>query len=176
MQFLRSKIEKEIDTIHIFSDGCAAQFRSRYVFCFLTEIQKDVDIVWHYFEAHHDKGPMDGIGDTIKNMVFKKVLSSSTVINTPKEFAEFANTVSAIFCLYFPNEDLLQEPDHVKIVHQYPIPYKRTRLCGVTHQRVCPVTSFSISVTMRTLILCNVMILLAVIRRMKSMTTHAAIV
>ena len=85
-----------------------------FVFCLLTEIQKDVDIVWDYFEALYGKGPMDGIRGTIKNMVFKKVLSGSTVINTPKEFAEFTNTVSTISCLYLPNEDLLQEPDHVK--------------------------------------------------------------
>ena len=83
-------------------------------FCLLTEIRKDVDIVCHYFEAHHGKDPMDGIGGNITNMVFKKVLSGTTVINTPKEFAEFANTVSTISCLYLPNEDLLQEPDHVK--------------------------------------------------------------
>ena len=75
-----------------------------------------------YFEAHHGKGSMDGIRSTIKNMVFQKVLSGSTVINTPKEFAEFADTVSAIFCLYFPIEDLLQDPDHVKVAHQYRIP------------------------------------------------------
>ena len=76
-------------------------------FCLRTEIRKDVDIVWHYFEAHHCKGPMDTIGGNIKNMVFEKVLSGTTVINTPKVFAEFANTVSTISCLYLPNEDLL---------------------------------------------------------------------
>ena len=100
-----------------------------FVFCLLTEIQKDVDIVWHYFEAHHDKGSMDGIGGTIKNMVFKKVLSGSTVINTPKEFAEFTNTVSTISCLYLPNEDLLQEPDYVKDCT--PIP-RMTRMKSMT--------------------------------------------
>ena len=47
-------------------------------------------------------------------MVFEKVLSGTTIINTPKVFAEFANTVSTISCLYLPNEDLLQEPDRVK--------------------------------------------------------------
>ena len=86
---------------------------------------------------------MDGIRGTIKNMVFKKFLSGSTVINRPKEFAEFANTVSTISCLYLPNEDLLQEPDHVKHCTPIPSTIKRTRLCGVTLQRVCTVTSFS---------------------------------
>ena len=42
------------------------------------------------------------------------ILSGKTIINTPKEFAEFANTVSTISRLYLLNEDLLEEPDHVK--------------------------------------------------------------
>ena len=60
-------------------------------------------------------------------MVFKKVLSGSTVIDTPKEFAEFANTVSTTFCLYMPNEDLLQEPDHVKDCTPTPKTHKIVR-------------------------------------------------
>ena len=144
-------------------------------FCLLTEIRKDVDIVCHYFEAHHGKDPMDGIGSNIKNMVVKKVLSRTTVINTPKKFAEFANTVSTISCFFLPNEDLLQELDHFKDCTPIPIPQKCTRLCGVTLQRVSPVTSFSTSVMMRSLILWNDMILLAVITRMKSTATHAVI-
>ena len=100
-----------------------------FVFCLLTEIQKDVGTVCHYFEAHYSKGPMDGIAGTMKNMVFKKVLSASTVINTPKEFAEFTNTVSTISCLYLPNEDLLQEPDYVKDCT--PIP-RMTRMKSMT--------------------------------------------
>lgn len=57
---------------------------------------------------------MDGTTGTIKNMVFKKVHYSSTVINTFKKFAEFANAVSTICYTCLPNNDLLQEPDHVK--------------------------------------------------------------
>ena len=44
MKYLRSQLDKEFDTVHIFSNGCTAQFRSRYVFCMLREIQKDVNI------------------------------------------------------------------------------------------------------------------------------------
>lgn len=42
IQFLRSEIEKATDTVYIFLDGCAAQFRSRYVFCLLADFQKDM--------------------------------------------------------------------------------------------------------------------------------------
>ena len=72
------------------------------------EIQRDVNIVSHYFETDHGKVPMDSLGCTIKTMVFKKVFSHTTIINAGKEFTEFANIVSKISCLYLPNNDLLQ--------------------------------------------------------------------
>ena len=51
---------------------------------------------------------MDGLGCTIKTMVFKKVFFSSTIINAAKELTEFGNTVYAISCLYLSSNDLLQ--------------------------------------------------------------------
>ena len=84
----------------IVSDGCASQFRSRYVFNLLTHIQKEIYIEWHYNEAHHGKGPMDGIGGTVKNLVYRKVFSGDVVINTPKEFADFANGITSIACIW----------------------------------------------------------------------------
>ena len=94
------KIQQIISTVFIVSDGCASQFRSRFVFSLLTHIQQGIQIQWHYNEAHHGKGPMDGIGGTIKNLVFRRVLSEDVVINTPKEFATFADQISNIDCLF----------------------------------------------------------------------------
>ena len=37
------------------SDGCTAQFRSRFTFRSMT-------LSWDYGEVHHFKGPHDGIG------------------------------------------------------------------------------------------------------------------
>ena len=111
--YVRESIPNGIQRVHVFSDGCAAQFRSRYVFAFATQIHTDIDLRWHYSEAHHGKGPVDGIGGTIKRMVFRKVLSKQVVINSPKQFADFADTLSTIKCLYLPVEDLIEEPGFV---------------------------------------------------------------
>ena len=105
------KINKTISNIYIVSDGCAAQFRSRFVFNFLISFQQDVSLEWHYNEAHHGKGPMDGISGTIKNLVYRKVLSGDVVIDTPKKFAEFANEISNVDCLFLSKEQLLKEPE-----------------------------------------------------------------
>lgn len=39
---------------------------------------------WHFNEAHHGKGPMDGIGGTIKNVVYRNVKSGKILVNSAK--------------------------------------------------------------------------------------------
>ena len=50
----------------IWSDSCAAQFRSRFVFYLIARIDKNLKVEWCYDERHHGKGAMEGIGCTIK--------------------------------------------------------------------------------------------------------------
>ena len=53
------EIEKTMDLskVIVWSDGCGAQFRSRFVFKFLSSYRTDLIIEWNYNEAHHGKGP-----------------------------------------------------------------------------------------------------------------------
>lgn len=44
-----------------------------------------------------------GKADIVINMVCRKALFDSTIINTPKQFAEFANILDTISCLSLPN-------------------------------------------------------------------------
>ena len=57
---------------------------------------------------------MDGIGDTVKNIVFKEVKSGRLSVKTSKQFAETADKLVAIDCLYLPEDDLSNEPDNAK--------------------------------------------------------------
>ena len=62
------------DKINVWSDGCSAQFRSRFVFRLLTaDLFDGVELTWNYNEKCHGKGPMDGVGGTVKNIIFRKV-------------------------------------------------------------------------------------------------------
>ena len=65
--------------VHIWSDECASQ----YVFSLISNFDPSYDVTWYYNERHHGKGPMDGLGVTIKNLVFRHVKSGKVVINTP---------------------------------------------------------------------------------------------
>ena len=116
-----TKITNTITKIFIVSDGCAAQFRSRYVFMLLTMLKPELSLEWHYNEAHHGKGPMDGVGGTVKNMVYRRVLAGDIVIDNPKQFANFAQEVCNVDSLFLPYESLIQEPEQIK--HAKPIPH-----------------------------------------------------
>ena len=64
------EIEKRIPLTKVisWSDGCAAQFRLRFVFKLLADYRPEIQVEWNYNEARHGKGPMDGIGGTVKNV------------------------------------------------------------------------------------------------------------
>lgn len=113
IDFVMKEVEKHIflKKIIIWSDGCASQFRSRYVFKLLSTYRPDLSIEWHYNEAHHGKGPMDGIGGTIKNVVFRQVKSGKTIINSAEDFCKAANQFCpSIATLFQQSEVLLKEP------------------------------------------------------------------
>ena len=39
----------------------------------MTHLNPDYTVQWYYNERHHGKGPMDGVGGTVKNMIFQQV-------------------------------------------------------------------------------------------------------
>ena len=92
-----AKITNNIVKVFIISDGCAAQFHSRYVFMLLTMLKPELSLEWHCNEAHHGKGPMGGVSSTVKNMVYRRVLAGDVVIDNPKKFADFANCTFLVF-------------------------------------------------------------------------------
>ena len=101
--------------VFVWSDGCAAEFRSRYVFTLLSTLDTLLNLAWCYNEKHHGKGPMDGIGGFLKNSIYRDVMSGKCVIDTPKQFAEYAESaVKGITSLYLPTEEVLKEPDDMR--------------------------------------------------------------
>ena len=56
----------------MWSDGCASQFRSRFVFALMTHFNADCTIQCYYNERHHEKGSMESVGGTVKNMIFQR--------------------------------------------------------------------------------------------------------
>ena len=98
----------------MWSDGCATQFRSRFVFKLLANYHRNLQLEWNYNEAHNGNGPMDVIGVIIKSVVFRQVKSGKVIINSSEEFSVAANKLVLSIETLFPKEkDLLCEPDDI---------------------------------------------------------------
>ena len=52
--------------VYVWSYGCVAQPRSRFVFSLLVRVEKIFKIERCYNERHYRRGPMDGIEGTVK--------------------------------------------------------------------------------------------------------------
>lgn len=77
-------------SIHIFSDSPSSQYRNRYnMYLFKTLMPQYFDnlktISWNFTESGHGKGPMDGVGGTLKRGADAKVLHG-TDITCAKDF------------------------------------------------------------------------------------------
>lgn len=75
--------------IRMFSDGCAAQFKNRFLFSNLSWYKTNYDLdnfEWNFFASSHGKGPVDGLGGSIKRSIRKKVLSRKSVVGNAAEF------------------------------------------------------------------------------------------
>ena len=116
LSFIQEKypsLQKSL-VLHIWSDGCAGQFRLRFVFSLLTQFAVNHKLFWYYNERHHGKCPMDGISGTIKHRVFRDVKSGKVTICDAKHFAEYADSIlNGITPLYMPLEDVLPEPTNI---------------------------------------------------------------
>ena len=59
-----------------------------------------VKVSWDYGEAHHFKGPHDGIGGTITRKVYQHVSSGKVIITDAKQFATYPNEISTVKVKY----------------------------------------------------------------------------
>ena len=116
---VETECSKSFTNVVLWSDGMGTQFRSRFIFQLLTGTMfLNKSLRWFYNEGHHGKVPMDDVGRTIKNIIFRKVNSGQIVVHTPKEFSDAAmKFVSSIVTVYLPKSDEIVEPESI---HQAP--------------------------------------------------------
>ena len=102
------KKHRAIKKVHVFSDGPTSQFKSKYVAHFLHQLRAFVSIEWHYFATSHGKGVADGIGGTVKRMVWNAVSTRKVHAATyAKPFAEVAKSASnTINVMYLSKEQI----------------------------------------------------------------------
>ena len=79
-----SRDQPGIDTVHFVSDGPSAQYRNRFNAFLLVSYLKDLcpavkRATWNFSEAGHGKGPMDGVGGTLKRVADEHVARGNDI-------------------------------------------------------------------------------------------------
>lgn len=89
--YLEEQLQMKINRLHEFTDGCAAQYKSRHcigdlsccLFDYGYQIQRS------YFETSHAKGEQDAAGANVKQKVSQAVLRKTAVIRNAKDMTDF---------------------------------------------------------------------------------------
>ncbi|GFO14380.1 otu domain-containing protein 5 [Plakobranchus ocellatus] len=100
-----------IQHVHVFSDGASGQFKNCFNLSLLTNPKLLHDQIqsmdWSFFATAHGKGPIDGIGGTVKRAVWRRILQQRVIINSASEFAEIAKeTCPNIKIFYISKEEI----------------------------------------------------------------------
>ena len=88
---LEEQLQIKVNKLHEFTDGCAAQYKSRHcigdlsccLFDYGFQIQRS------YFETSHAKGEQDAAGANIKQKLSQAVLRKTAVIRNAKDMTDF---------------------------------------------------------------------------------------
>ena len=105
-------------TLHIRSEG---PIPITIFFALLSQIDSKVEVNWYFIKRHHGKGPIDGMGGTIKNKVYRDVMSNKCLIKNAKDFLEYVNkNINDITSIYMPINELLTEPDNIENAPKIP--------------------------------------------------------
>jgi hypothetical protein len=97
---LLSQFPDNVTQIEIWSDGPSSQFKNRFMLGILPMIQdlSGKQITWNYFAAMHGKGPVDGVGGTIKRHVHNTVSIKKAAVQCPESFMDAAKSCKGITC------------------------------------------------------------------------------
>ena len=99
-KFVKEK-NPNIKKVCIFSDGPSSQFKNKYIAKYMQQLSADIDIQWNFFASGHGKGPVDGIGGSVKRTVWRAVQSRKAFVNDSKSFFDNAKTLNrSISILY----------------------------------------------------------------------------
>ena len=91
--YLTDQLKIKIYKLHEFTNGCAAQYKSRHCIGDLSSCFADFgfQINRNYFETSHAKGEQDAAGSNVKQKVSHAVLKKAAIIRNAKDMVNYQN-------------------------------------------------------------------------------------
>ncbi|VDI50501.1 Hypothetical predicted protein [Mytilus galloprovincialis] len=129
---------KNVDTLHFFSDGPCSQYRQKGNFFLLSKemSKRGLQATWNFHESGHGKGVPDGVGGTLKRTANDLVLRGKD-ITSAKSFVESIQEQESLVMLYEVAKEHIVEKTHLlasQNLKAVPGTFKlhqiRTSICG----------------------------------------------
>lgn len=108
MSKLLEELPEHITEVRVWSDGPSSKFKNKYIAASLKHLEDkhNVQIKWNYFATSHGKGPVDGIGGSLKRQVRQAVLSRKDHVFNATGFCRVATRESQVKVLHLTNYDI----------------------------------------------------------------------
>lgn len=83
-----------VKVLHRYSDNCATQYKCRFAFEHLLVLEEkyNIQVVYHYTESGHGKGPSDGLGAGIKKRIERLILGGKLINNAYQAYLALVQT------------------------------------------------------------------------------------
>lgn len=101
---------KELSFVSYWSNGSAQHFKNRFNISNLTFHQSDFGVAaeWNYQESYHGKGPHDGVGTAMKQIVWNTILQKQATVRSAEDFYDIVSNASqSTFCAYVPATEII---------------------------------------------------------------------
>ena len=73
----------------------------------MPKLDPSVNVEWNCFEANYGKGTVDGVGGTVKYVIYSYVLPNKVIIKSLKKSVKYANPIlPKITVQYLQNEEM----------------------------------------------------------------------
>lgn len=98
-----------LKTVNFFSDGCAGQFKNRWILSLIVTANHvfGIDLSWDFFQSGHGKGAVDGIGGSAKRAVYQRIMSGNVLVYSAEEFSKcLIDNIKGISSTYIPVEQI----------------------------------------------------------------------
>jgi hypothetical protein len=99
--------------VSLWSDGPSSQFKNRFMFRAIELFREKLSlrsVEWNFFSTSHGKGCVDGIGGSVKRMVWQLIRSRKATVKNAADFAAaLASKETKTACTLIPNPIRLYE-------------------------------------------------------------------
>ena len=106
-----------VKCISIWSDGPSLQFKNRFVVAAISSLQEKhkINIIWNYFATSHGKGPVDGIGGSVKRQVWMDVSNRKSMVTDATSFCATAKQVSNVDVVEMKTDEIKERNANLQL-------------------------------------------------------------